>query len=211
MSISVVIVEDHKDLREGLARLVQSAEGLQCVGSFAKCEHLIHDLDRIRPDVALMDIGLPGMSGIEGVRELKARMPSVQALMLTIHEDDPSVFESICAGASGYLLKRTPPPKILEAIRELHEGGVPMSARVARRVLEKVKKTGLRREHGVLLSDRELEILASLVEGMSYKMIADAHSISIDTVRSHIKNIYEKLHVHSKSEAVAKALKEQIL
>lgn len=211
MPIAVVIVEDNGELREGLRQLIHTTPGFKCVGTFATCEQLLLGLERIRPQVALMDIGLPGMSGIEGVRALKERSPDVEVLMLTVYEDDKRIFDSICAGASGYLLKKTPPDGILEAIRDLREGGAPMSARVARRVLDLVQQQAPSGSPAIDLSAREREVLAAMVKGMSYKMIADLLSISVDTVRSHVKKIYEKLHVHSKSEAVVKALKHRII
>ncbi len=210
MPVSVVIIEDNNELRESLAQLIQGTPGFKCAGAFPSCEQLFPGLDRIRPDVALMDIGLPGMSGIDGVRRLKELAPAVDVLMLTVYEDDKRIFESVCAGACGYLLKKTSPARILEAIRELHQGGAPMTEKVARRVLEMFRDRGPSGSPDIRLSDREYDVLSDLVRGMSYKMIADSRSISVDTVRSHIKNIYGKLHVHSKSEAVAKALRNRL-
>ncbi len=210
MPVSVVIIEDNNELRESLAQLIQGTPGFKCAGAFPSCEQLFPCLVRIRPDVALMDIGLPGMSGIDGVRRLKELAPAVDVLMLTVYEDDKRIFESVCAGACGYLLKKTSPARILEAIRELNEGGAPMTEKVARRVLEMFRDRGPSGSPDIGLSDREYDVLSGLVKGMSYKMIAGSRSISVDTVRSHIKNIYEKLHVHSKSEAVAKALRNRL-
>jgi DNA-binding NarL/FixJ family response regulator len=210
MPVSVVIVEDNHQLLEGLSHLVGGTQGFRLAGAFHNCEEMLAGVDRARPDVALMDIGLPGMSGIEGVALLKNRLPSTEILMLTVYDDDRKIFDSLCAGASGYLLKSTPPDEILEAIREIHAGGAPMSPRIARRVLEKSREAGRQTGSDEQFSDRELEILSSIVRGDSYKMIAGQWSISVNTVRSHIKNIYAKLHVHSKSEAVAKALKTRL-
>jgi len=207
MPVSVVIVEDNRELLEGLSHLVGETPGFRLAGAYHDCEEMLAGADSIRPDVALMDIGLPGMSGIEAVALLKNRLPSTEILMLTVYDDDRKIFDSLCAGASGYLLKNTPPDEILEAIREINAGGAPMSARIARRVLEKFRESERRSGPDEQFSGRELEILSSIVRGDSYKMIASHWSISVNTVRSHIKNIYAKLHVHSKSEAVAKALR----
>lgn len=211
MPVSVVIVEDNRELLEGLSQLIGDTPGFGLAGAFSTCEEMLAGIDRIRPDVALMDIGLPGMSGIEAVALLKDRLPSTEILMLTVYDDDKKIFDSLCAGASGYLLKNTPPDDILEAIREIQAGGAPMSARIARRVLERFREAERRSRPDERFSGRELEILSSIVKGHSYKMIASQWSISVNTVRSHIKNIYGKLHVHSKSEAVAKALKTRLL
>jgi len=210
-SISVVIVEDNEDLREGLSQLIQGTPGYQCVGAFGDCSRFLGGLDKLRPSVVLMDIGLPGMSGIEGVRKLKARLPEVEVLMLTVFEDDEKIFDSLCAGASGYILKKTPPAKILEAIQELHEGGAPMTAKIARRVLRMFQPAAEAASPAAQLTNREQQILAGLVKGMSYKMISSVYSISIDTVRSHVRHIYGKLHVNSKVQAITLAMKNKLL
>jgi DNA-binding NarL/FixJ family response regulator len=209
--IRVAIIEDLTTTREGLAALVRGTPGYRVVGSFRSMEEALRDLDREPPDVALLDIQLPGMSGVEGVRELKARFPALAILMLTVYADNEHIFEAICNGANGYLLKDTQPTKLLDAVRELKEGGAPMSPEVARRVVSMFQKVAppREREHG--LSARELDVLKLLTAGHSYKTAADALSISQDTIRFHIRNIYEKLHVHSKSEAVVKALRSGIL
>jgi DNA-binding NarL/FixJ family response regulator len=207
--IQVAIVEDNNDLREGLAQLIQGTPGYRCVGSYGDCEDFLGSVEKVRPSVVLMDIGLPGMSGIEGVQKMKARFPNIEVLMLTVFEDDKRIFDSLCAGASGYLLKKTAPAKILEAIQEIHEGGAPMSAKIARRVLQMFQSAPRPNSATAQLTDREQQVLASLVKGMSYKMIATAHSISIDTVRSHVRHIYEKLHVNSKAQAITLALKNR--
>jgi len=207
--IQVAIVEDNNDLREGLAQLIQGTPGYRCVGSYGDCEDFLGSVEKVRPGVVLMDIGLPGMSGIEGVQKMKARFPDIEVLMLTVFEDDKRIFDSLCAGASGYLLKKTAPAKILEAIQEIHEGGAPMSAKIARRVLQMFQVAPRANSATAQLTDREQQVLASLVKGMSYKMIASAHSISIDTVRSHVRHIYEKLHVNSKAQAITLAMKNR--
>lgn len=205
MEIRVAIVEDNRELREGLTQLVACTAGMICVGAFPNCEEMLSKVAEVDPDVVLMDIGLPGMSGIEGLRRLKSVQPKVSVVMLTVYEDEARIFESICTGACGYLLKKTPPAKILEAITDIHNGGAPMTPKIARRVLARFQQPP---DPGMgSLSERERDVLHALVEGLSYKMIADRYSISIDTVRSHIKKVYDKLHVHSKSEAVARALK----
>jgi DNA-binding NarL/FixJ family response regulator len=209
--IKVAIVEDHQRTREGLATLIGGTPGYRIVGSFASMEDALARLEREFPDVLLADIGLPGISGIEGVRRLKARYPALQVLMLTIYADDEHIFEAICAGACGYLLKDTPPTKLLEAIRELRDGGAPMSPEIARKVVTMFQKTAPPPSDEQQLSPRELQVLKLLADGHSYKTAADALSVSEDTIRFHIRNIYEKLHVHSKSEAVLKAFRQGIL
>lgn len=209
--ITVAVVEDNTDLREGLTQLIQGTPGYSCVGSFSSCDQLLSGLESLKPNVVLMDIGLPGMSGIEGVQRVKARQPGTEVLMLTVFEDEKKIFDSICAGASGYLLKKTQPARILEAIHEIHEGGAPMTAKIARKVLTAFQSAMPSLPPDVQLSEREKEVLSGLVKGLSYKMIADQCSISIDTVRSHIRHIYEKLHVNSKVQAVTLAMKNRLV
>jgi DNA-binding NarL/FixJ family response regulator len=209
--ITVAIVEDQPRTREGLAALIGGTRGYRIVGKFASMEEALKKLGWEPPDVALLDIGLPGMSGIEGVRRLKAQWPTLQILMLTVYADNEHIFEAICAGACGYLLKDTPPPKLLEAIRELREGGAPMSPEIARKVVTMFQKVVPPKIEEHRLSPRELEVLKLLADGHSYKTAAHVLSVSQDTIRFHIRNIYEKLHVHSKSEAVLKALRSGIL
>lgn len=209
--IRVAIVEDVRQLREGLAALIGGTPGYEAVGRFGSMEEALVGMGEHPPDVALADIGLPGMSGIDGVRELKARIPSVQVLMLTVYADNEHIFEAICAGASGYLLKDTPPSQLLDAIRELQNGGAPMSPEIARKVVEMFQRVPPPRLDEHQLSPREIEVLRMLADGHGYKTAAAALAISIDTVRFHIRNIYEKLHVHSKSEAVLKAFRTGLL
>jgi len=213
----LVIYEDNPDLRESLSQLLSDSPGLELIGAFGNCTQAVADVRRLKPDVVLMDIDMPGMSGIEGLRHVKAASPKTNVVMLTVFEDNDRVFEAICAGADGYLLKKTPPARLLEAIGEVRAGGAPMTPAVARQVLRLFPKpvTSAFRpapkpapESPAHLSAREQEVLTLLVEGYSYKMIAADRQISIDTVRSHIKKIYEKLHVRSMTEAVTKALRE---
>jgi DNA-binding NarL/FixJ family response regulator len=207
--ITVAIVEDVKALREGLAALLGGTKGLSVVGSFASMEAALDPIEREPPDVLLADIGLPGMSGVEGVRLLKARHPTLQVVMLTVHEDKDHIFEAICAGACGYLLKDSPPARLIEAIHEIHAGGAPMSPEIARKVVAVFQKTATPPTHQ--LTVRELEVLKMLADGHAYKTAADALCLSPDTIRFHVRHIYEKLHVHSKSEAVLKAFRQGIL
>jgi DNA-binding NarL/FixJ family response regulator len=209
--IAVAVVEDNADLRDGLAQLIQETPGYLCVGAFESCDSFLKRLDAIQPEVVLMDIGLPGLSGIEGVARVKERRPETEVLMLTVFEDEKKIFESICAGASGYLLKKTEPARILDAIQEVRHGGAPMTAKIARTVLGAFQKNPLQPSSGAQLSDREKEVLAALVQGLSYKMIADRCSISIDTVRSHIRHIYDKLQVNSKAQAITLALQKRLV
>ena len=212
MSIRVVIYEDNRNLREGLFQLIDGTNGFRCVGAFANCDRIVRQIEEVKPDVILMDIELPGISGIEAVKILKEKFPVVKVLMETIFENNDKIFDSICNGAEGYILKNTPPALILSAIREIYEGGAPMTPSVASKVLKMFMKNSFSSVKEVSnLTEREREILKSLVEGMSYKMIAASSFISIDTVSGHIKNIYKKLQVHSKSEAVVKAIRGKII
>jgi DNA-binding NarL/FixJ family response regulator len=210
--LKIAVFEDNKMLREMLFQLIHGTPGFSCVGAYPDANDLVRKIESSVPDIVLMDIDMPGISGIEAVRIMKEKFPAVQILMQTIFEDDEKIYESICAGASGYLLKNTPPAKLLEALNELHTGGSPMSSSVARKVLEIFQKQNHHsKKEDFNFSQREKEVLEGLVKGMSYKMIADSCSISIDTIKFHIKNIYEKLHVHSKSEAVIKAMKHKLV
>ena len=210
--IKVAIFEDNRSLREGLAAMIGGTTGFVCAGAFPNCNNLLKNISQAHPDVVLMDIEMPGINGIEAVGMIKEEYPDMKVLMETIFDDDEKIFSSICAGAEGYILKHTSPAEIMEAIKEIYEGGSPMTPSIANRVLKMVKQrpeTGSKESFD--LTDREKEILMCLVKGMSYKMVADACFISIETVNVHIKNIYKKLQVHSKSEAVAKAIKGKIV
>jgi DNA-binding NarL/FixJ family response regulator len=184
--------------------LFNGSEGFRCVHTYSSAEKALPDIVKNKPDVVLMDINLPGISGIECTRQLKAHQPGLPIMVLTVYDDDEKIFESLKAGASGYLLKKTPPAKILEAIAELHNGGSPMSSRIARKVVQTFHAIGTSSEETENLSKREHEILIYLAKGYRYKEIAEALFISIETVRTHLRNIYEKLHVRSRSEAVLK-------
>lgn len=210
--IKVVIFEDNRSLRDGLAAMIGGTNGFECTGAFPNCNNLLKNIAQAKPDVVLMDIEMPGISGIEAVSIIKEEFPGIKVLMETIFDDDEKIFNSICAGAEGYILKHTPPVEIMEAIREIYEGGSPMTPSVANRVLKMVKNRPDNRGTASFdLTEREKEILNCLVKGMSYKMVAEHCYISIETVNVHIKNIYRKLHVHSKSEAVVKAIRSKIV
>ncbi len=208
--ISVVIVEDDEQIREGISTLINSTDGFILNGAFGNCQALLKNLDDILPSVFLMDISMPGMSGIECTAKIKSAYPDANIIMLTVYEDDAQIFDSLRAGASGYILKRTPLQEIIEAIKDVHSGGAPMTPSIAKRVLNHFNEAGKKIDEYNLTS-REKEILNELINGLSYKKIAEALFISLDTVRSHIKNIYQKLHVSSRSEAVAKVIKDKHL
>jgi DNA-binding NarL/FixJ family response regulator len=208
----IVIVEDKKPIRDGLQVLLCATDGIECVAGYGSCEEMLPQLEEDRPDVILMDIGLPGMSGIEGTREAKKVLPDTTVLVLSVYEDDDNIFKALCMGASGYLVKNTPPARLIEAIKEAHEGGSPMSANIARKVVNLFRKNlagGV--DNDVHLTERETEILSGLSEGHSYMSVADSLFISVDTVRYHIRNIYQKLEVHSQSEAVSKAIRKGLI
>jgi DNA-binding NarL/FixJ family response regulator len=211
VALEVVLVEDLRDLREGLAILIDGSPGLRCSHTYRTMEEALDEIDRIRADVILTDLGLPGMSGVEGIRLLRERLPALPILALTIHDTNDQVFAALCAGASGYLLKTIPPEKLLESIREGAEGGAPMSPEIARRVVALFREFQPSVHADYHLTPQETEVLRLLVDGHLKKTAAKTMGISIHTVSFHLKNIYEKLQVHSKSEAVAKALNERLL
>jgi DNA-binding NarL/FixJ family response regulator len=206
MPIKVAIVEDDEGIRTSLATLVRRAPALRWAGDYADAEAALREIPRRPPDVVLMDINLPGMNGVECVRQLKASLPAVQFLMLTVYEDSDSLFNSLKAGASGYLLKRTASSRLLEAIRDVHAGGSPMTPQVARRVVQYFSKSSDGETPIARLTPGERDFLDQLAKGYAYKEIADRMTISIDTVRSYVRTVYEKLHVHSRTEAVVKYL-----
>ena len=205
--ITVSIVDDEKGLRESIEAFIDGSPGFRCVSAYPSAETALKHLPQDRPDVVLMDIHLTGLSGIECVERLKAVMPKLQVMMLTVYEDTDQIFKALSAGASGYMLKRSTPAKLLEAIKDLNEGGSPMSSSIARQVVASFQKAGQTRDEKTNLSPREQTVLESMAKGLTYKQTADQLEISIDTVRTHVRRIYEKLHVKSNTEAVAKYLR----
>lgn len=210
--IKVTIFEDNQSLRIGLYQLINGTDGYVCVGAFENCSQLLKNIKDTSPDIVLMDIEMPGVNGIEAVGILKKKYPEIRILMQTIFQDNDKIFQSILAGAEGYILKNTSPARMLEAIKEIYEGGAPMSPSVATKVLKMIyNQPAAPIKNDFHLTDREISVLHCLVKGMSYKLIGDDLQISIDTVRAHIRNIYDKLHVNSKGEAIVKALKDNIV
>lgn len=209
--VKACIIEDRREIREGLAMLINATEGFRCTGRFRSMEEALAGIGRDLPDVALVDIGLPGMSGIDGIRILAERYPSLQSLMLTVYDDDDRIFDALCAGATGYLLKKTPPARILECLREAAMGGSPMSPDVARRVVSLFRRVRPAADTDSDLTPHETRILGLLVEGHNYKTAAAELGVSYNTVAFHVKHIYQKLQVHSKSEAVARALRNGLV
>ncbi len=209
--IKIIIIEDNETVREGLMTLINATPNMTCVADFASCEEMLENKNRLNADLFLMDIGLPGMSGIEGVRLLKEIHPNALILMLTVYEDEDLVFDALKAGAVGYLLKKIHPQQLITSIEDAFNGGSPMSSSIARKVVSFFQNQQNKTQNGANLSSRELEILQELCAGNSYKIIAYNLQISIDTVRSHIRKIYRKLQVHSQSEAVIKAIKSGIV
>jgi DNA-binding NarL/FixJ family response regulator len=206
MSISVAIVEDNPGVRKNLSRYINEAPGFQCACVCASAEEALRAIPQCPPDVVLMDIQLPGKSGIDCTAALKAKLPSLAVMMLTVYEDDDAIFNALKAGASGYLLKRSAPAKLLEAITELQHGGAPMTSEVARKVIASFQRSKPEVHPQEKLTEREEEILQHLAKGYATKEIADKLQVSYDTVRYHLKHIYEKLHVRSRTEAVIKYL-----
>jgi len=210
-TIRVMIVEDRHPIRQGLSVLVDGTEGFRCTGGFVSMEQALPEIDKDPPDVVLVDIGLPGMSGIEGIRRIKQRHPEMLTLVLSIHDDDERIFAALCAGARGYLLKTTPPARLLDSLRECVAGGAPMSPEVARRVIDLFREFRPPEAVDYNLTPHEIRLLKMLVDGYNYKTAADEIGVSFNTVSFHMKKVYEKLQVHSKSEAVAKALREKLV
>lgn len=210
-TIKVAIIEDRREIREGLGTLINFTDGFECIGKYGSMEEAIASIRHRTPDIVLSDIGLPGMDGIEGIGILKEKYPDMTILMLSVYEDNERIFEALCAGAVGYLLKKTPPAKILESLREAMSGGAPMSPEVARKVITIFKDFRPPEQVDYNLSPHEIRLLKLLVEGHSYKTAALELRVSVNTISFHLKNIYEKLQVHSKSEAVAKALQHRLI
>lgn len=211
MLIRVAIVEDSAPVRENWARLISASEGLRCVGVCATGDEALTRLPELLPDVVLMDINMPGLSGIECASRLKTRLPKTQILMVTVYGDSERVFQALQAGASGYLLKRTHPEELVAAIKDVMAGGAPMTSEVARKVIETFRRPASSPLNQASLSERETEVLGLLAQGYANKEIADRLALSYDTVRTHLKNIYEKLHVRSRTEATAKFLRSSDL
>jgi DNA-binding NarL/FixJ family response regulator len=210
-AIKAAIVEDERDIRDGLTMLINGTEGYECTGSYRSMEEALDRIKHNQPDVVLCDIGLPGMSGIEGIRILKEHYPNLLLLMLTVYDDDDRIFDALCAGACGYLLKRTSPARLLESLREAVSGGAPMSPEVARRVIALFRDVRPPERVDYDLTPHELRLLKLLVEGYNYTTAAQELNVSYNTIKFHMRHIYEKLQVHSKSEAVAKAMRERLL
>jgi DNA-binding NarL/FixJ family response regulator len=207
MSISVSIVEDNDKLRATLARVLNRAEGFRCLSQYANAEDALKDLPQVRPDVVLMDINLPGMNGVQCVRQLKALLPEIQVMMLTVYEDTENIFNALAAGAGGYMLKRTSSKELLEAIQDVQRGGSPMTMHIARKVVQSFQHTAATAQSTENLSEREQQVLDCLSRGLMYKEIAEKLGISYETVHTYIRRIYEKLQVRTRTEAVAKFLR----
>ena len=209
--ITLVIYEDNPQLREGLTLLLEGEPEFQVLGAFRDASNILQECKSLRPEIILMDIDMPFVNGLEGLKKIRSVDPGVKILMLTVFDDNKNVFQAISYGANGYILKKTPPEKLIEYIKEAQTGGAPMTSSIASQVLKMFSSIHNDEREDYHLSQREKQVLQFLVDGYSYKMIASDMYISIDTVRSHIKKIYEKLHVNSKSEAVAKAFKDKIV
>ncbi|MBZ0180481.1 MAG: response regulator transcription factor [Melioribacteraceae bacterium] len=212
-SVKVLIVEDNENIRLGLKMLIDGTPDFSCVGDYSNCEDMLKEVESLKPDIVLMDIDLPGMSGIEGIKQVRKIFPEIRILVLTIYDESETVFKALCAGACGYMVKKTPPAQLLDAIQDAYKGGAPMSSHIARKVVDffQQRETIIPQATDVNLTPREKEVLRGLVEGNNYKAIADSLFISVETVRFHFRNIYKKLHVHSQSEAVAKAIKQGLI
>ncbi len=207
MSIAVSIVEDDAGVRSSLVKLINSSPGYRCVSQHSTAENALDEIPKLKPDVTLMDINLPGLNGVECVRRLKPQTPGTQIIMLTVYQNTDNIFKALAAGATGYMLKQTPPSELLAAIRDVNAGGSPMSGHIARKIVQSFQGAPVQnREASDWLSPREAEVLDLLAKGFLYKEIADQMKISYATVHTHIRHVYEKLHVRSRTEAVAKHL-----
>lgn len=207
MPIRVSIVEDNEQFCSTLVRVLSAADGFECVGQYPTAEDALRELPKVKPDVVLMDINLPGMNGVECVRRLKQLLPETQVVMLTVHEDTDNIYNALAAGATGYLLKRTSRAELLQAIRDVYKGGSPMTSQIARKVVQSFQQPVMTAQATEELTPREREVLDYLAQGLLYKEIADKLGISYETVHTHIRRIYEKLQVRTRTEAVAKFLK----
>jgi DNA-binding NarL/FixJ family response regulator len=210
-TIRVTIIEDRREIREGLAMLIGGTPGYQCIGAYRSMEEALDRIHQPLPDVVLLDIGLAGMSGIDGLRILKERHPNMLFLILSVYDDDERIFDAMCAGASGYLLKKTPPLKLLGSLREAVEGGAPMSPEVARRVIALFREIRPPERADYQLTPHETRLLKLFVKGHNYKTAAGELGVTVHTISFHLRSIYEKIQVHSKSEAVAKALQNRLV
>jgi DNA-binding NarL/FixJ family response regulator len=209
--LTVVNVEDQRELREGLAQLIDSAPDFRCIGRFATMEAALPAISELLPDLALVDIGLPGMSGIDGIRFIHERHPQILLLVLSVYDDDDRIFEALCAGACGYLLKKTPPDRLIQSLREAVAGGSPMTPEIARRVVELFREFRPPQKADYELTPHELRLLKLLVDGHTYQSAAAVFGVTVHAVTFHMRRIFEKLQVHSKSAAVAKALKAGLI
>jgi DNA-binding NarL/FixJ family response regulator len=209
--IRVLVYDDNKGRQDALKLLIDNTSGMNCVGTFDNCANVVEQVEQTKPTVVLMDIDMPEVNGIEGLKRIRQHSPEVLVVMQTVFEEDDKIFEAIRSGAHGYFLKKTPSAKLVEGIRDVFNGGAPMTSVVARKVLHMFYHQPVANRQHFDLTERELEILSHLVKGLSYKMIADVCSITFHTVNSHCKKIYEKLHVHSATEAVAKAIEHRIV
>jgi DNA-binding NarL/FixJ family response regulator len=210
-ALAVSVIEDDRGTRDGLAALIGGTPGFRCAGTYASVEDALQGMAGAVPDVVLLDIHLPGVIGSEGVRLLRERYPRTQVLMLTVFAEEERVFESLCNGACGYLLKKTPPARLLDAITEAHQGGSPMSPEIARKVVAGLQRTRHVERPEQALTPNETRIVRMLAEGDSYQAVGERLGITVNTVRNYIRSIYEKLHVHTKSAAVSKALRGRII
>lgn len=208
--MKIAVFEDNKKFRESLEFVIVTSSDMELCGSFEDTNRLQYRIEALQPDVVLMDINIPGKNGIEAVKEIKAQFPKVQVCMQTVFEDEDKIFASLCAGASGYILKNTPSEKILQAIRDVSEGGTFFTPSVAKKVLQSFQQQAVQAEY-IQLTEKEKEVLKYLVEGLSYKMIAEKVCLSFHTVHTHLRHIYEKLHVNSKGEAINKAIKNKLV
>jgi DNA-binding NarL/FixJ family response regulator len=206
--INVAVVEDNDTIREGLKILIDGTKGYACVAAYPECKTMIESIKSVNPDILLIDIGLPGMNGIQGIKEVKEILPGLTILVLTVYEENDLIFDALCAGASGYIAKKTPPSKLLTAIQEAHLGGIPMSSNIARKVIDlfNVKNKNGNRDK-TALTKREEEILNKLIEGNSFKAIADSILVNVETLRFDFRNIYKKIHLYSRKLTAAKVSK----
>ena len=209
--IKVALIEDRREIREGLSLLIDGTDGFSCTGRYRSMEEALANISHGLPDVVLVDIGLPGMSGIEGIHLLKELHPNLLMLMLTVYDDDERIFDALCAGASGYMLKKTPPARLLESLKEAIDGGAPMSPEVARRVIRLFRDVRPSEKADYRLTPHETRLLKLLVDGYNYRTAAIELNVSVNTISFHMRHIYEKLQVHSKAEAVSKALRQRLI